>query len=440
MTKRKPLIRSEPTNLTPFRIVERKYKQRVPSPDYSDLIDTQNAFDTRLHRVQMHLELAQRHPWFDATRPIEIYEVDGHEGYISGYFMDADYRLISIGLLIIANPFSEQGQWQFIRQALQDFTRPPNKSNLHAHWDLLDQNSETDALCKEGLFQMWQRERQGSDKTIGAKKDESSPSFADASDPYMSCAAIAPNRSEPVRPSSLIPKLRWMTLGLDYNWFLKQYVNVDQHCFAMPSDLQTITIQLVDSCRPYLYTMTGACGAGADMEGDDPERYSHRRQAVAGVVDCLSYDASTTTSNLQAEVRKGYWKPYRPQAGIVNYYQLRDSLTGHVDRSEVNMEAPLVSYSLGHDCVFVIGGATRDDPPSALRLHSGDVLLMSGEKRRAFHAVPRIIEDSLPRFLKANPPFTTDSEAWTMCQEFIQSARVNVNVRQVFFNDEEAEK
>jgi alkylated DNA repair protein alkB family protein 1 len=65
---------------------------------------------------------------------------------------------------------------------------------------------------------------------------------------------------------------------------------------------------------------------------------------------------------------------------------------------------------------------------------------MSGEKRRAFHAVPRIIEDSLPRFLKANPPFTTDSEAWTMCQEFIQSARVNVNVRQVFFNDEGAEK
>lgn len=32
-----------------------------------------------------------------------------------------------------------------------------------------------------------------------------------------------------------------------------------------------------------------------------------------------------------------------PQAGVINLYQLRDTLMGHVDRSEKNMEMPLIS-------------------------------------------------------------------------------------------------
>ena len=39
--------------------------------------------------------------------------------------------------------------------------------------------------------------------------------------------------------------------------------------------------------------------------------------------------------------------------------------------------------------MFLIGGTTRDITPLALLLHSGDVLVMSGESRLSYHAVPR---------------------------------------------------
>lgn len=41
-----------------------------------------------------------------------------------------------------------------------------------------------------------------------------------------------------------------------------------------------------------------------------------------------------------------------PEAGIINYYQLKDSLTAHLDRSEKNMQVPLVSFSVGNSGVF----------------------------------------------------------------------------------------
>ncbi len=51
------------------------------------------------------------------------------------------------------------------------------------------------------------------------------------------------------------------------------------------------------------------------------------------------------------------------------------------DDAEGAPEQPLVSASVGCDAVFLIGGATRDVPPTALLLRSGDVVVMSGEKR-----------------------------------------------------------
>ena len=37
--------------------------------------------------------------------------------------------------------------------------------------------------------------------------------------------------------------------------------------------------------------------------------------------------------------------PIEPDAGIVNLYQTKDSLMGHVDRSEICATSPLVSIS-----------------------------------------------------------------------------------------------
>lgn len=61
------------------------------------------------------------------------------------------------------------------------------------------------------------------------------------------------------------------------------------------------------------------------------------------------------------------------------------------DKSEENATAPLVSLSLGHSCVFLIGTEDRRDEPIPIVLNSGDVLIMHHKARRYFHGVPRFL-------------------------------------------------
>ncbi|CAB4422914.1 unnamed protein product [Rhizophagus irregularis] len=122
-------------------------------------------------------------------------------------------------------------------------------------------------------------------------------------------------------------------------------------------------------------------------------------------------------------------KKWKPEAGVVNYYQLKDNIMAHVDKSEINMEAPLISFSFGHTCIFLIGGPTRDIAPIALYLRSGDISIMCGPCRTNFHGVPRILEGTLPKYLEPN---YDDDPEWKIYGDFMSSSRINVNVRQVF--------
>ncbi len=72
---------------------------------------------------------------------------------------------------------------------------------------------------------------------------------------------------------------------------------------------------------------------------------------------------------------------FQPEAGIINYYHLNSTLSGHQDHSEENLDAPLISISFGNPGVFLIGGKTKDVKPTAIAIKSGDVLVMSGESR-----------------------------------------------------------
>ncbi|KRT80731.1 hypothetical protein AMK59_6322, partial [Oryctes borbonicus] len=67
---------------------------------------------------------------------------------------------------------------------------------------------------------------------------------------------------------------------------------------------------------------------------------------------------------------------FKAEAAIVNYYHMDSTLSGHTDHSEQNLEAPLFSFSFGQTALFLIGGATIDVKPTALFLHSGDVVVM----------------------------------------------------------------
>jgi alkylated DNA repair protein (DNA oxidative demethylase) len=62
----------------------------------------------------------------------------------------------------------------------------------------------------------------------------------------------------------------------------------------------------------------------------------------------------------------------------------------HQDRDEQEFNAPVVSISLGDSCLFRVGGRKRRDPTRSFRLDSGDVVVLGGDARLAFHGVDRI--------------------------------------------------
>jgi DNA oxidative demethylase len=80
-----------------------------------------------------------------------------------------------------------------------------------------------------------------------------------------------------------------------------------------------------------------------------------------------------------------------PQACLVNLYAAGARLGLHQDRDEQDFDAPVVSLSLGDTCLFRVGGTRRGDPTRALRLASGDALVLGGAARLAFHGVDRIM-------------------------------------------------
>ena len=94
--------------------------------------------------------------------------------------------------------------------------------------------------------------------------------------------------------------------------------------------------------------------------------------------------------NLWAELT-GWPRP--PDACLINLYREDARMGLHQDRDEADLDAPVLSVSLGDTAVFRIGppgkGATR-----SLRLVSGDVCALTGAARLARHGVDRLLSGS----------------------------------------------
>uniref|UniRef100_A0A5S6QVY5 Fe2OG dioxygenase domain-containing protein n=1 Tax=Trichuris muris TaxID=70415 RepID=A0A5S6QVY5_TRIMR len=118
---------------------------------------------------------------------------------------------------------------------------------------------------------------------------------------------------------------------------------------------------------------------------------------------------------------------YKAEASIVNYYLLNSTFCPHVDKSERNLAHPLISISIGQPCVFLVGGPTKQQEPTALALRSGDVLVMSGSSRLAYHAVPRVAQDP-----ELTDIFTTTLNTYDpLIIDYLSRHRINLNLRQV---------
>ena len=86
--------------------------------------------------------------------------------------------------------------------------------------------------------------------------------------------------------------------------------------------------------------------------------------------------------------------PHQPEACLVNFYSGTAKMGLHQDRDESEFAAPVVSVSLGDACLFRVGGTSRKEPTASFRLESGDVVVLGGVGRLAFHGVDRIYPSS----------------------------------------------
>ena len=79
-----------------------------------------------------------------------------------------------------------------------------------------------------------------------------------------------------------------------------------------------------------------------------------------------------------------------PDSCLVNFYGEGTRMGLHQDKDEVDFSWPVVSISLGDEALFRVGGQSRKDPTQSRWLRSGDVAVLAGDARLAFHGIDRI--------------------------------------------------
>ncbi|HEV7633173.1 MAG TPA: DNA oxidative demethylase AlkB [Steroidobacteraceae bacterium] len=94
---------------------------------------------------------------------------------------------------------------------------------------------------------------------------------------------------------------------------------------------------------------------------------------------------------IDAAATAGY-AAFVPDACLINRYVPGARMTAHQDRNERDIDAPIVSVSLGLPAVFLFGGLTRKAPVQRMALAHGDVVVWGGATRMAFHGIARLVE------------------------------------------------
>lgn len=82
--------------------------------------------------------------------------------------------------------------------------------------------------------------------------------------------------------------------------------------------------------------------------------------------------------------------PRDPECCLVNYYSENAKMGLHQDNDEANFEWPVLSVSLGDDALFRVGNVEKGGKTESFWLNSGDVVVMGGDARLAYHGVDRI--------------------------------------------------
>lgn len=273
------------------------------------------------------------------------------------------------GLIVIPNPLADEAQRWVARKCLCDCMRPPNRTNMDPFFEMPDDSVFTLSTQNQG--------------SINNRFPKDTLQFG-----------VTPSNTSfyrhPTTAAELMSRIRWCTLGQQYNWTTKEY---DLGSAPFDPELDTLMVSIAKAIT--------------DPTTIDPN------------IVVNDYDGTQFVS----------------QAGIINFYDERATMAGHVDRTEEKMDAPLISLSIGLDCIYLVGGPTREsEPVTALILHSGDILAMCGPSRNAVHGVPRVIVGTTPDCLKDSSAGDNDAVAdmypsWSHFAQYLERYRVNCNAR-----------
>ena len=230
------------------------------------------------------------------------------------------------GLSVIKDSLSRQAQIELAYHCLSESLSPPNRTNLHCH-----AISEEMKEVLESDMGIWSFD--------GPKLDK---------EEYPEVDTIQKEKKKKIKNrlplGSTLSKVRWATLGYQYNWTDRSYSR-DLHV-SIPTQLRKLASLIAEECGESIV----------------------------------------------------------PEAGIVNFYPEGQVMGGHKDDGEEARENPVVSISIGSPCVFLLGGLSKEEHPTALILRSGDTILLAGDTRLRYHAVSKVFVHAMgpPAALNAN--------------------------------------
>lgn len=79
-----------------------------------------------------------------------------------------------------------------------------------------------------------------------------------------------------------------------------------------------------------------------------------------------------------------------PDSCLINFYDETARMGLHRDHDEADYQWPVVSISLGDEGLLRVGGLERGGATESIWLQSGDVVVMGGQARLAYHGIDRI--------------------------------------------------
>jgi alkylated DNA repair protein (DNA oxidative demethylase) len=127
----------------------------------------------------------------------------------------------------------------------------------------------------------------------------------------------------------------------------------------------------------------------------DPSGYRYSRVDPETGRPWPAMPASFQRLAAAAAERAGF-APLRPDACLINRYAPGARLTLHQDKDELDLEAPIVSVSLGVAATFLFGGLTRKERPRPVPVCHGDVVVWGGPSRLRYHGVKALEDGSHP--------------------------------------------